>query len=447
MTVFERVRLVRWDPAAVSEPIDLLVGDDGRIAAAGPGLAAAHPEARKGGSGGLVSPGLVLGHTHFYSALARGLRVDIAPSKDFAQQLEHLWWRLDRALDDVTTRWSGVAGAMDAAACGVTTVIDHHASPEWIDGSLSVLAEGIGEVGVRSVLCYETTDRNGEAGAKAGVRENERFAEEADTARMPRLLAGGAPLFAAMIGAHAPFTLEDGTLDALGALCKSSGRPLHVHVAEDKYDAVESRARRGLDPLVRLDRHGCLPEDSIVAHGLWLSPEEFDLLEERGAMLAHNARSNMNNAVGYQGALPSLRNWMLGTDGMGADVLEEFKFAFFKHKDSGGPLWPDAYLKALGRAGNFAARMLGVEALELVPGAPADLVHWDYPAPTALGADNLAGHLAFGLSSRHVKSVMVGGRFVIENKVPAYDAEALAARCAEAGDRLWKRMTDMERKA
>src|SRR5512133_1936104 len=125
--------------------------------------------------------------------------VGIEPSKDFAQQLEHLWWRLDKAIDLPILEASGLAGCADAALAGVTSLVDHHAGPDAIDGSLSVLRKAYEEIGIRGLLCYETTDRNGMEGARAGVRENLRFAREIDASKKK-----GSPfLVEAAIGGHA----------------------------------------------------------------------------------------------------------------------------------------------------------------------------------------------------------------------------------------------------
>jgi putative selenium metabolism protein SsnA len=458
--LFRNVRLIAFDPPSVSDETDLLVGDDGKIAAIAPRLAGtqAAAGARTGGSGGFLSPGLVVGHAHLYSTLSRGMSVAIEPSKDFAQMLDHVWWRLDRAIDEDIIRASGLAGAAEAARCGVTTIIDHHASPFCIDGSLSVLGDSIAAVGLRSILCFETTDRNGADGAAAGIRENERYADEClrhaavgSAIRSAVARGGGLPLRGAMIGAHAPFTLEDDTLAALGESVRRTGAPFHIHVAEDRYDASASRARYGLDPIVRLDRFGCLSRNSIVAHGLYLGEDELDLMTERGARLAHNARSNMNNAVGYARLLPRAGDFLLGTDGMGSDMLEELRFAYFKHRDAGGPLGSEAFVRALGRNGSFAAEVLGgtsgatpatADQYGLKVGAPADLVHWDYESPTPIGSDNLSGHLVFGLSSRDVRSTLVAGRFIVENRKPAFDSAAIAVKANEGAVRLWKRMEE-----
>ena len=436
MNIFENVRIIHFHPGSVSEPTDVAV-DGGKIAAVGSGLAAKYPGATRDATGGYVSPGIVCSHNHFYSALARGLMVNIKPSKDFAQQLVNLWWRLDRALDEGITRSSGLVGAAEAVMGGVTSVVDHHASPAFIDGSLDVLKEGFETVGLRGVLCYEATDRNGAEGAAAGVTENLRFAKAVDAARA----RGEAPLVEAAIGAHAPFTVDERTLADLAGVCKSTGRGLHIHVAEDKFDAVDSRYRFGKDIAVRLDDAGLLGPKTILGHGLYLSRDEVDLVNDRDCFLAHNARSNMNNNVGYNSQLPLYRNAVLGTDGIGSDMIMEANFAFFKHHDAGGTLWMDAFLKMLQDGNRLLERYFpGKKFGRVEAGYEADLAFWDYDPPTPLLGDNVAGHAAFGLSSRMVRSTMVNGRFTVKDRIPQFDAQAIMAGARTETRKLWKNM-------
>jgi putative selenium metabolism protein SsnA len=365
--------------------------------------------------------------------------VAVAPAKDFAQQLKHLWWRLDRALDEDIVRASGLAGAMDAAMLGVTSVVDHHASPEFIDGSLDVLREGFDQVGIRGILCYETTDRNGREGAREGVRENERFARKVQAEGA----AGQDQRVEAAIGAHAPFTVDDETLGALAQVCKSTGRGLHIHVAEDKFDAVDSRYRFDKDICVRLDDAGVLGPTTILGHGLFLTASERELVNARDAFIAHNARSNMNNNVGYNEKIGGYRNAVLGTDGIGSDMLEEANFAFFKHRDAGGALWMDSFLGMLQNGNRLLERYFpGQKFGRIEAGYAADLAFWDYDPPTPLVDGNVAGHAAFGMSSRLVRSTMAAGRFIVKDRIPLFDAPGIAARGRSETRRLWQRMEE-----
>lgn len=445
MLIISKVKLLQFYPPAVSEAMDIAIGGS-KIVAVGKNLTEQYPDAEVYAPGGYVSPGLVCSHNHFYSALSRGLMVSLKPSKDFVQQLEHLWWLLDRALDEDLIRASGLSGAAEAVFSGVTSVIDHHASPACIDGSLDLLREGFETVGLRGILCYETTDRNGPEGAAAGIRENERFALALDAERNTSLNTGKPePLVEAAIGAHASFTIGEDTLDALARVCKATGRGLHIHAAEDAFDAVDSRYRFHQDIAHRLDEAGVLGPKTIIAHGLFISDEEIERCNERQCFLAHNPRSNMNNQVGYNQRIGAWKYPVLGTDGIGSDMIEEAKFAFFKHRDAGGSLWMDSFFAMLQRGNDILERyFIGKRFGRIEAGYEADLTFWDYDPPTPLLAANLAGHGAFGLSSRMVRSTMVGGRFAVKDRRACFDAEGIAEQSRKQTKRLWQRMEELQ---
>jgi len=253
---------------------------------------------------------------------------------------------------------------------------------------------------------------------------------------------GQRPQVEAAIGGHAGFTVGQNTLEGLADAVKSTGRGIHIHLAEDRYDAVDSRYRHGLDLVERLEKVGALTPKGIIGHGLWLTPPEIEIMNARDVFLAHNARSNMNNAVGYNTLLPTHRNVVLGTDGMGADMLEEFKFAVFRHRESAGPWWPDNFLACLDRGNRLLERCFPGEGSfgVLAHGNPADLVLWDYDPPTPLDAANIAGHMAFGMSSRSVRSVAVGGELRILDRKPLFDMEKIQAVARVQARRLWNNM-------
>ena len=425
-------------PTKVMEHVDIAIEND-KIFDIGSGLAQRYPQASvKEMHGRLVMPGIVCAHNHFYSGLSRGIQANIAPSPDFISTLKNLWWRLDRALDEESLYYSGLICAMEAISSGCTAVIDHHASPHYINGSLSQLRNAFLKVGLRGMTCFETTDRNGGlAELRAGVEENIRFAREIDHARQ----LGSQPyLVEAHIGAHAPFTVPDEGLAMLKEALKSTGRGLHIHVAEDRYDVSHSHHHYGKDLLVRLAEFELIDSKTLVAHGLYLSDEDIRLLNEQDGFLVHNARSNMNNHVGYNQRLAECRNLALGTDGIGADMFEELKFAFFKHRDAGGPLWPDSFARALSNGNELLARNFNARFGRLEAGYKADLTICDYPSPTPLIAQNIAGHIAFGMGARHVHSVMVNGVMVYEDRRFTFDHAPLFAEAQKVAMKMWQRM-------
>jgi putative selenium metabolism protein SsnA len=409
------------DPVTVADRP--LAVEHGRIAAD----AAASGDARDC-SGCVVVPGNVCAHTHLYSALARGMPYRLEPPQDFLQVLQRIWWRLDRALDLEGVRASALVGGMDALLAGTTTVIDHHASPNAVDGSLDVIADALDGLGLRSVLCYETSDRDGAVVTRAGLDENRRF--------LTRLGEHELPLARGLVGAHASFTLSEDTLRACVEIASDFGVGLHVHAAEDAIDthAVE-----------RLAATGGLDERTLLAHGVHLDEHERALVSGSHAWLAHNARSNMNNSVGraHIGGVES--RLPLGTDGIGSDMFEESRTAYFRLREDGGGAsasWP---LARLADGAHLAGEIFDEPLLgTLLAGAPADLVVLDYDAPTPFDAETVAGHWIFGLGSRFVRDVMVAGEWVVlDRKLVHTDTPRLVNDARREALRLWRRLDEL----
>jgi putative selenium metabolism protein SsnA len=380
--------------------------------------------------GALVLPGLVNAHTHLYSALARGMPGPAEPPRRFVEILERVWWRLDRALDQESVYLSALVGAIEAARSGTTVLVDHHASPSFITGSLATLRRAIEEVGLRSVLCYETTDRNGLAGRDAGIAENKAF-----------LLAGRSALTRGMVGAHASFTLSDESLDRLASVVRKTGSSLHIHVAEDAADVEDGVRRCGSGVVERLLRHGLIWARTLLVHGVHLTEGEVREAQDAGAWLIHCPRSNMNNAVGHA-PTAAFRYAALGTDGLDQDMLAEARAAFLamRHAERGDAV--AAAFEMLAAGHRLAEAFFGLPFGGLDAGNPADLVVLDYRPPTPLTADNLAGHLLFGLDRSHVRSTMVAGRFVLrDRRISLVDEAEVLSRARLAAGALWERMS------
>jgi len=438
MIILKNVTAVQLEPAQVQSGVDIAI-EGSLIKEVGAKLTAKYPHAQvREMNGKLVMPGIVCAHNHFYSGLARGIMANIKPCPDFVSTLKNLWWRLDRALDEESLYYSGLICSLEAIKSGCSAVIDHHASPNYIAGSLNTLRQGFLKAGLRGITCFETTHRNGgEAELRAGVDENVAFATQIDAAKAK----GDEPyLVEAMIGAHAPFTISGSGMEMLSGAVKATGRGLHIHVAEDLYDVSHSHDLHGQDLIERLAAHQLINAKTLVAHGLYLSDADIASLNEHDAFLVHNPRSNMNNHVGYNHKLGAYRNLALGTDGIGADMFEELKFAYFKHRDAGGALWPDSFARFLGNGNTLLERNFGARFGRLEAGYKADLTICSYDCPTPLVAQNIGGHLAFGMGSSVVDSVMVEGKMVYENRAFPFDVAPIYAEAQKVAAALWKRM-------
>lgn len=391
----------------------------------------------------VVLPGEVNAHTHLYSGLApMGMPAPTPAPENFVQILERVWWRLDRALDEASLRASARLYIAEALLAGTTTLFDHHESPSFVDGSLDVLADAAEELGIRLVVCYGATERNGGRDeGRRGLAECARF-----------LAANRRPLVRGMVGLHASFTVSDETIREAGAMARDRKVPLHVHVAEDAADVEDAKRRGWPGPLERLRDLGALAPGSILAHGVHLDAAQVRLAEQAGAWFVQNPRSNEGNRVGYPRSLAEARRVAVGTDGYPADMTAELRALADSAAKNGDPVLPtDAQAMTARRRGGwrlaadvYVARFLpppvvGAAAdLKVVAaaGEDADALH---PVAGDGGAD--AFELVRDLDPTPPRHVVVGGRVVVKDGVlQTGDLEAIRAEAREQAARLWSRL-------
>ena len=434
--------------------------EGGRIAAIGPQntMLGHYPDVeRLDARGQYVMPGNICAHTHFYGAFARGMSIPGPAPKDFPEILEKLWWPLDKALNTEAVRYSALVMLIDAIKNGTTTLIDHHASPNAIEGSLDEIATAVDESGLRAVLCYEVTDRDGSEKAKAGIAENVRFINQQSQINTPQSFDGvysgrsrtaqNRPRVAANFGLHASLTLSDETLDA----CREAapdGVGFHIHAAEHEADEYDSLAKSGQRVVDRLHKHGILGPKTIVAHAVHTDAREAALLAETGTRVTHQPRSNMNNGVGAAPVESLLRagvNICLGTDGFPHSMWEEARFAYLlqkvTHRDPrrlpGDDIFRIAYTNNATLANVFFPDTpLGV----LTAGAFADLIFVDYHPHTFLTPGNLPWQIIFGFHESMVTTTIVAGKILMrDRRLLTLDEDAITSHARALAPRVWER--------
>ncbi|MDO8752619.1 MAG: putative aminohydrolase SsnA [Anaerolineales bacterium] len=403
-------------------------------------LAAKHPKAKTTDANGqYVMPGNICAHTHFYGAFARGMAIPGPAPKDFPEILQKLWWPLDRSLDAEAVRYSALVCLVDAIKHGTTTLIDHHASPNFIDGSLDLIADAVDKSGLRGVLCYEVTDRDGSEKASAGINENVRF--------LRRLASDPHPRLAGTFGLHASLTLSGATLQACRAAAPE-GTGFHIHTAEHEVDEYDSLTKSDMRVIDRLQKHNILGPNTIAAHGVHFDGREMEILRDTGTWLTHQPRSNMNNGVGVAQVESMLRMGIqvcLGNDGFSNAMWEEWKTAYLLHK---------AHHRDPRRMGGYDVTQMAVynnAALanvffpsapvgQIVPGAAADLIFVDYHPYTPLTEGNLPWHIIFGFQQSMVTTTIVAGKFLMKDReLLTLNEEEISARAREIAPRIWKR--------
>ena len=391
--------------------------------------------------GQYVMPGNICAHTHFYGAYARGLAIPGPAPKDFPEILQKLWWPLDKSLSMGDVRASADVMLVDAIKHGTTTLIDHHASPNALDGSLDEIADAVDTAGLRSVLCYEVTDRDGNAKAKAGIQENVRFQE--------RLNAGdfSGHRLAGTFGLHASLTLSDETLEACRAAVPA-GEGFHIHVAEHEVDEYDSLGKSGMRVVDRLSKHGILGPKTIVAHVVHIDIKEAELLADTNTWVTHQPRSNMNNGVGVAPIEDLLRagiNVGIGTDGFSHTMWEEWKTAYLLHK-----VWHrdprrfsglDAVQLGVYNNSALANKFFPEAALgRITPGAFADIIFVDYHPHTPMTAGNLPWQIIFGFNEGMVTTTIVAGEVLMrDRKLLTLDEEVITSNARQHAPEVWKR--------
>lgn len=383
--------------------------------------------------GKLVLPGFVNAHTHLYSSLSRGMPMPATAPANFLEILEKIWWKLDVALDEEAIYYSALVGAIEAIKCGTTTLIDHHASPSSIKGSLDLLKKALKQAGIRGVLCYEVTDRGGKKKRDEGLEENERFilANKKDEH------------FRGYVGAHATFTMCDESLNLCGEMAAKHKTGVHIHVSEDLLDVKDAEEKYKSTVIGRLTTSGILKKETILAHAVHLTPDEFKTSLENECWLIHNPRSNMNNHVGYAKVNLFGSKLALGTDGFPADMLEESKFAFHKKRDSNTDENID-YVKLITGGQKLVSDIFEKKFGTFKKGAVADLVVMNYMEPTPMLNENLLGHYLFGMQSSNVESVMVGGKWVMKNrKILGLDENKIFKKSRKIAKKLWKKIEQL----
>ncbi len=387
-----------------------------------------------------IMPGNICAHTHFYGAFSRGMAIPGPAPKDFPEILEKLWWPLDKSLTLDDVRASAEVMLIDAIKHGTTTLIDHHASPNAIDGSLDVIAGIVEKSGLRAVLSYEVTDRDGDDKSQAGIAENVRFLNRISNEWQNPRIRG-------TFGLHASLTLTDKTLDRCRAAAPA-GVGFHIHVAEHEVDEYDSIAKSGYRVVDRLHRNGMLSPHSIVVHGVHIDAREINLLAESGAWVTHQPRSNMNNGVGTAPVEAMMRCGIpvcLGTDGFSHTMWSEWKAAYLSHKlwnrdprrMSGIDVTNMAVYNNASLAGMFFhEREIGV----LKPGAHADIIFVDYHPYTPLTVENLPWHIQFGFHESMVTTTIVAGRILMKDRILiSLDEEEITSKALEQAPQVWKR--------
>jgi len=389
--------------------------------------------------GKVIMPGMICAHSHIYSAYARGMSVS-KPTAGFYQVLENLWWNLDRKLTLEDVKLNAQTTYIESIQNGVTTLIDHHSGPSSATGSLFTIAEAAKELGVRTSLCCEVSDRDGKDITQKEIQENIDFIKACQKDDNNDMIKG-------LFGLHASFTLSNETLYKVKEAMEGLYDGYHIHVAEgieDQYDSLKKYGRRVVE---RLHDFGILGEHTVAVHGVHANQREIEILKETDTSVVHNPESNMNNAVGCPPVVSMLKQGLrvgLGTDAYTNDMFESMKVAnilqrhhlcdttvgFMETKKMQFENNPKILAK-------YFRKDLGV----LKKGAYADIITVDYDPLTPMNKDNWFGHALFGMTGRLVNDTIINGKFVMKDRqVLTADVKSILSKSRKRAEQIWPLM-------
>jgi putative selenium metabolism protein SsnA len=389
--------------------------------------------------GKVIMPGLINTHMHIYSAFARGMALDGPTSKNFGQILENLWWRLDKKLTLEDTKYSAYTTYIDCIKNGVTTVYDHHASPFAIRDSLFTIGEVADELGIRTSLCYEVSDRDGGNTIEEGIRENVEFIKHASK-RNDDMQRG-------LFGLHASFTLSDDTLNKCREEMSGLDSGYHVHTAEgidDLYDSLQNHGKRVVE---RLHGFDILGDKTIAVHCIHVNSREMDILKATNTMVVHNPESNMGNAVGCSPVLSMFDKGILlglGTDGYTSDMIESYKVGNIIHKHNlcdPSVAWGEIPTMLFDNNREIMNRHFNVEAGVIKEGAVGDVIIVDYNPLTPMNENNINSHVMFGMNGTAVNTTIINGKVLMRDRqLLNVDEAEIFRQSREISQKLWDRI-------
>ncbi len=400
------------------ERVGLRCAPDGTIAALGPDVVPGPGEEALDAGGAILVPPLVNGHTHAAMTLFRGSGGDLP----LMPWLEERIWPVEARLEDEDVYWGTRLACLEMIRSGTTRFWDMYWHP-------AATARAVADAGLRATIGAPFFDKGRDAAAmRSEARE------------VLAMLEGiGDPIRAA-IAPHSIYMVSEESLAFLAELAAETGAPIQIHLSETAPEVEDCIAAHGRRPAAYLDDLGLLGERTVLAHGVFLDPDELALVAARGATVVSNPAANMKLAVGRVFPYPAARaagvRVGLGTDGAGSndslDLFADLKLFALAQRHAAADATAIAVDDAWAIATGAAAPALG--ATPLAVGAPADFLLLD-PAAPELAIGELKADLVYGAAGAAVDTVVVAGRVLMRGGVQPERAEVVA-RAAERAGRL-----------
>lgn len=391
------------------------------------------------GTGRIILPGFICGHTHLYGIMLRGAPLEMKPPTDFLQILDRIWWKVDSAFVNEDAYASALASCYEFVRSGTTCFADTYSGPGSIEGVLDAIAKGVTEVGIRGILAFEATERNSKREGERGLKENVRF--------LRKLKESPNDLLSGMYSLHASFTLSDELIQKTREQADQLPAPLTIHTSEGLIDVYHNIERYDKRTVERLFDLGILGPDVVLAHCVHVNHDELELIRGSGARIAHNPMSNMNNAVGvaplkamYQMGIPVC----LGNDGFIFDAIENIRTAFLIHRVHHLDVRITTPQQVIEMATINGAKVYGLAdklgSIEVGKKADLTVLHPN-PQITPILPDGVYGYIVYGCTAHDVEHVFVNGQQVVENhQVKSVDPAKVEKVLEKVVPSLWAKL-------
>jgi 5-methylthioadenosine/S-adenosylhomocysteine deaminase len=391
------------------------------------------------GSGRMILPGFICGHTHLYGIMLRGAPLDIKPTSDFLQILERIWWKVDSAFVNEDAYASALASCYEFVKSGTTCFADTYSGPGSIEGVLDAIAKGVTQVGIRGILAFEATERNSKKEGERGLKENIRF--------LKKLQQNPNDLLHGMYSLHASFTLSDELIQKTREQADQLPAPLTIHTSEGLIDVYHNIERYDKRTVERLFDLGILGPDVVLAHCVHVNRDELELIRGSGAVVAHNPMSNMNNAVGvapvkdmYKLGIPVC----LGNDGFIFDAIENIRTAYLTHKVHHLDTRVTTPQQVIEMATINGAEAYGLDEKigSIEQGKQADIVIL-HPNPrvTPILPNGVYGYIVYGCTAHDIEHVFVQGKQLVDNhQVVSIKPEVVEKALEHVVPNLWEKL-------
>jgi len=349
--------------------------------------------------GCLVLPGFFNAHTHSAMTILRGYAEGLPLDK----WLDKVW-KIEAMLDERSIYIASMLACIEMLKNGITCFSDMYIHMDSV-------ARAVEETGIRAVLGYGMADRGSEERMEKELKIALDFIKNCENKERIK----------PMLTPHAIYTCSPEFLSRINDLANEMGLIKHIHASETLWEVKESKKKFGKTPIKLLDDIKFLDQRTVLAHCVWLSGDEINLIANRRTSVAHCPSSNLKLSSGIAKIAEMTENGVnvaIGTDGAASNnmlnIFSEIRLSALLQQLRKKFLNPVKYLEMATKNGY---RAYGIDGGEIEKGKIADIIVVE-PKIHQMPIYNYANSLVFSSTGCEVRDVIVNGKIVVEDRTP-----------------------------